>query len=534
MTRRQKTCVCGGGCTSIAPRGWLANQVAMASRGFEAVVGRATEGFCCPLCARELPSSCASVADCPAKAVGGRPLTLLCKRCNNLLGQEYESEAAALLHGQVPGEPWTQVLPVKFGRKNGPITFHKAKMVHRPGEPSIEMEPLGEFTDYMRQAAGDESLGPFTLQFTPPSEPATKLAYLSWAFLALFSRFGYAYALGRSARPVREALLRNAQPTFGRFFFLIAGEPAVPLPAPRVVFVCRRIQLLRQWQPITLGVAFGNATLLVPMAGDPMGDRIRVLDSHEGPGYELREVAVPILFERWWPRENGTSHLGDRCSFQFQMPDGSLLPVVQTSPGTAAETIGNPISPTLGDDHPKLSRVAPNWEDAVALPASMDAALWSGWIVENLISRLGSADLALEPSLRSLVALPPEVLIDSLPGNLPGYLREHASDAYRLLVLREPRDVMTDEPGETVGRETFKLLADAGLNALYQCSVSSSVLDLELGVVRHALVIAGERDQMILGPFYSMRVLRAAAEYVLPDWVSKTKARHEVDPSSPA
>jgi hypothetical protein len=474
------------------------------------------------------------VADCPAKAVGGKPLTLLCKRCNNLLGQEYEAAAAALLHGQVPGEPWTQVLPVKFGRKNGPITYHKAKMVHRPGEPSIEMDPLGEFTDYMRQAAGDESLGPLTLQFTPPSEPAAKLAYLSWAFLTLFAKFGYSYALGQCARPVREALLRNEAPAFGKFFFLLVGQAALPLPAPRVIFVCRRSQLLQEWQPITLGVAIGGAMLLVPLAGDPNGDRIRALDSHEGPAGELREVAVPLPFENWWPQESGTSHLSDQCSFQFRMPDGSMLPVVKTSSGEAAETIGVPIIPKLGEDRPRLTWVAPNWDDAIALPAFMDATSWSSWMVEDLISRLGPAFSSLEPTLRSLAASPPEGLLDALPGDLPAYLREHVSDAYRLLVLREPHDVMTDEPGEVVGRETFKMLADAGLNDLYQCSVSSSVLDLDLGMVRHALCIAGERDQMIVGPFYTMRVLRAAANDVLPDWVRRTRAIHEVASSSSA
>src|SRR5437773_6494113 len=78
-------------------RAGLQRNLGVAAEGLRAVTGLETADFCCPLCARLLPSDCASVAHAPAKEVGGRPRAFLCKACNNFLGTAYESSADAMI-----------------------------------------------------------------------------------------------------------------------------------------------------------------------------------------------------------------------------------------------------------------------------------------------------------------------------------------------------------------------------------------------------------------------------------------------------
>jgi hypothetical protein len=521
----QSNCPCGAGCNSTSPSDWLARRIAIASRGFEAVVGRRVSGFCCPLCAKELPLSCASVADCPAKAVGGRPLTFLCKRCNNFLGQEFESAAAMLLKSRVPGSPGVEVMRVKFGRKGGPQTYHRARVDHSPNGPSLDMDALGKVTDYVKQAAKDESRGPFILQFKGHNEGAAKLAFLSWAFLGLFAKFGYSYALGASARPVRAALLRNEKPTFGEFFFLTSGELTLPVPRPLAAIVCKHAAAARQWHPISLGVALGNVTVSVPMSGDPDGDRIRALDAFGGPGTVLNAVVAPFPVERWWPRAAG-DHSGTRCTYLFTMEDGSLLAAIDTPPQVATDTLANPLEARTEENREPRSWLRSDWTATVrALPTSVEPGRWASAVVQDLIERLGQlATDDLTTRLQSLEGVAPDVLRRSIAPRLPGYLVQHVDDQYRLLFLRERRAVADDEHPDVVGHEALRMLRDAHVDRECDCGLTSTLLDLEMGAVQHTLCVAGEKRELLVGPFYAARTLLAAVRELVPHWLAEEEA----------
>jgi hypothetical protein len=202
------TCSCGGGCIDRSPSEsrFLAGQVAAGAKGFREVVGREVRGFCCPLCTRELDEGCASVAHAPSEAIGGRPRTFLCRRCNSFLGTAFEASAIdAVRRSSDPGsQEWT----VRFGRKGGPMIVSRAVFeTGDDGNPRVTLDPIGDLSPYVLEDFERHRHGPMMLQVRGESDLPTKLAFLSWAFLALFARFGYTYALARCSRLVRKALI---------------------------------------------------------------------------------------------------------------------------------------------------------------------------------------------------------------------------------------------------------------------------------------------------------------------------------------
>src|SRR5450759_5394646 len=90
-------CECGANCGVRRQPAWLVAQLDDARSGFLAVAGGKNDGFCCPLCVRVLPQTCATVAHSPSKEVGGGGQTFLCKACNSFLGTAYEGATTGLI-----------------------------------------------------------------------------------------------------------------------------------------------------------------------------------------------------------------------------------------------------------------------------------------------------------------------------------------------------------------------------------------------------------------------------------------------------
>src|SRR6266545_4455407 len=88
-----KGCACGANCQPRRLPKWVMVQISEGRLGLLGVAGFGTDGFCCPLCARLLPITCATVAHAPSKEVGGTAQTFLCKACNDFLGTSYEASA---------------------------------------------------------------------------------------------------------------------------------------------------------------------------------------------------------------------------------------------------------------------------------------------------------------------------------------------------------------------------------------------------------------------------------------------------------
>lgn len=172
----------------------LLGQLTTASRGIMAVARVRTNGFCCPLCLRFLPVTCAADAHAPAKRLGGRPVTFLCTACNGYLGFSYEAGAAqivTLVRAQAEGKPTT--LRGSVSAPDGPhlfveTTFGPSETIEgaAPGEPPLRhhdlnvrhLRPNPEVISRFK-AAQERTGGRMNIRWESPADADLKLSLLS-------------------------------------------------------------------------------------------------------------------------------------------------------------------------------------------------------------------------------------------------------------------------------------------------------------------------------------------------------------------
>lgn len=265
-------CSCGFGCRT-APRRGLEPAIAAAARSFEAVVGRAQAGFCCPLCLRQLAVGCATRAHYPAKKVDGKRWTLLCKACNSFLGTKFEADAQRHFHA-VPAEVRISSLTVgplrAVLRVDSPVASEQSVI-------SLDL-PKGVGADVMAlltsDLLGDRKMR-LTIQAANPDR--VRLAVLSWAYLGAFAKYGYAFALEPALQSVRIALLTPEESDLPPTMVLWPSD-APPLGDGRPVLVVAVRETSDEIHLLGLGFHFGRAIGVLPIAADLEGRGYRGLE----------------------------------------------------------------------------------------------------------------------------------------------------------------------------------------------------------------------------------------------------------------
>ena len=262
MTSRP-TCSCGFGCGPAIRRG-LDAAIARSGRSFRSVVGRDPADFCCPVCLRELEPRCATRGHYPAASVAGTRWTLACKACNSFLGTAFEADAerhfsAAKSNVRMSS---SSVGPLR-------VDFEWQGKPFADGTPISMRAPKGVGQEVLERIKNDLTGGDriLHLYFRGANPDRVRRAVLSWAYLAAFDQYGYAFALNSALRPVRAALLnpdeteirpsavlwRHDQPELGK------GHAALVLavrPEPLEVRL------------MALAVDFDLATGVLPLAHD--------------------------------------------------------------------------------------------------------------------------------------------------------------------------------------------------------------------------------------------------------------------------
>lgn len=269
-----RTCSCGFGCGPAIRRG-LDAAIARSGRSFRSVVGRDPAGFCCPVCLRELEPGCATRGHYPAAAVEGTRWTLVCKACNSFLGTAFESDAhrhfsAARSDVRISSSS-VGPLRVNFEWQGKPFV---------DGTPISMRVPKGAGQEVLERIkndlTGEDRI--LHLHFRSANPDRVRLAVLSWAYLAAFAQYGYAFVLSGALRPVRAALLnpdeteirpstvlwRHDQPRLGK------GHAALVLAVRPEPFVVRLI---------ALAVDFELATGVLPLAHDTSNTGPRDLET---------------------------------------------------------------------------------------------------------------------------------------------------------------------------------------------------------------------------------------------------------------
>jgi hypothetical protein len=267
------SCACGGNCNSKRQSAWLAAQISDARHGFEAVSGILVSGFCCPLCIRQLPTGCATVGHAPSKAIGGTGQTFLCKACNSFLGAAYEADAVSVIADlEEARASGTTTRKATIGHPQGPRLYVDATFSVGDNPASINANPRGRNAEAEeRFQAGHESGEPLQIRFQTPGEKSVKLAYLSWAYLLLFRRLGYAFTFSVAGRVARNALLTGSVAELSPSFYFSYGDldgKAAPTSTGLLVHL---EQPNGAATTIALAAEIANVVVSLPLADDPKG-----------------------------------------------------------------------------------------------------------------------------------------------------------------------------------------------------------------------------------------------------------------------
>jgi hypothetical protein len=306
MTQRQ-SCSCGFGCGPAIRRG-LDAAIARSASSFQAVVGREPEGFCCPVCIRELEPRCATRGHYPAASVAGRRWTLICKACNSFLGTAFESDAhrhftAAKSEVRISSSGLGPI-GVSIGWDGPPFVS---------GTPISIRVPKGVGGNVLERLKSDLSGSDRTLRlfFRGPVPDRVRLAVVSWAFLAAFAQYGYAFALNRVVQTIRLTLLApdeiEIRPTMvlwrhGRP--LGKGHPALILairPKPlevRLVALAFDFDLAIGVLPLahdTANVAYGDLEAELVSSTSPWLIRVEAIERFIPEGAQVLFDSTPHL-----------------------------------------------------------------------------------------------------------------------------------------------------------------------------------------------------------------------------------------------
>jgi hypothetical protein len=457
------------------------------------VASLSVDGFICPLCLRSLPDVCGTIAHAPAESVGGKPVTFLCKACNNFLGTTYEAGLSGWIERQ------------REARTSGTAT-HKATLRHGDGTllyadasfagpNGIKAQIRGGNRPAQSRFGAEAKAGvPLKISFRQPGEANLKLGYLAWGYLQLFARVGYSFVLSEAAMPAREALLTRSVRALGPAFFMISGQFDGGI-APVVTGIVLRLSPIGD-MALAVGVRFGGVFIALPMTDDP-DDRYGRLAKYVGD----HDLLIVAPFDDFYP---GQSALDKVADFRYETVDHRRLRVVGADREAAIRALSRAAPP------PELRLNAPrqDWLNppTLTLPPEPRADTWR-WQAADYLARL---------SIQVLPSATPDDderwiedvrRIDPVAG-------AHVFDMRRLFRDRaDPRAIR----GPSMAR--WGALIDQ-LEAPYASIKATITMNAQIILPGEEYVcwsarIALVEDAVVVGPYYSYATLALAIDRVL-------------------
>lgn len=184
-------------------------------RGDLPVVG---DWYACPCCLKlyapeTVLSRMLTIEDVPPKAVGGRPMLLTCKQCNNTAGSELDAHAAMQSVGDslargTDTERWLAAT----SRVSGILLRGKARMADGSllfvGVPQQNPPTVAAAFEAALFRSGSSSLGAglsLTVH-TSFNDARARLSIIRAAYLAAFAGLGWTYILQPTLSPVRRQI----------------------------------------------------------------------------------------------------------------------------------------------------------------------------------------------------------------------------------------------------------------------------------------------------------------------------------------
>lgn len=275
-----------------APR--YAAAIAVMNVDYEAVTGMRPAGFVCPVCGQNVDPGRATRGHAPAKAVGGKVVTLICDTCNSTFGTRFEAAAVKAIirrRGIRSGE-WNEDIAMGSGQPGRNLINSKVTLRANPATGKTEWHVCGPKVGspahrrYLEEVdlivrAGDGGL--FQITTKSATNDVIHRAYMSWAFLAFTGQLGYTFALSEPGRLVAEALLSPTFTLFGASAVLNINNVA---PKPDFEPSC---PVLTTLDPLpaaadAFGWRYGPVICVFPLRDDATGEIYRKLQARTAVG----------------------------------------------------------------------------------------------------------------------------------------------------------------------------------------------------------------------------------------------------------
>ncbi len=235
----------------------------------------AGDWYACPCCLglyallEAVASRVLTIEDVPPKAVGGRPMLLTCKPCNNTAGSELDAHAATQSLGDslargIDTERWVKAtshangisLRGKARMTNGSLVFMG---VPRQNAPTVAAEFEAALAAY-----GSSNPGPgFSLTVhTSFEDGRARLSLIRAAYLAAFAGLGWTYILQWTLGPVREQLRTPEAQVIKPY---LVRDPTTPDSQRGILIVSDPPELA------AVAVTIGEFTVFLPGLGQDGG-----------------------------------------------------------------------------------------------------------------------------------------------------------------------------------------------------------------------------------------------------------------------
>ncbi|WP_220292424.1 HNH endonuclease [Streptomyces sp. MBT84] len=259
--------------------------------------------YACPCCLVAYPREAVSgglltIEDVPPRSVGGRPLLLTCKRCNNTAGSDFDSHAATranaedFMRGRITGHTLPMTSHVDGIPLRGTAQWTDSGLqfvgVPKRNDPKVQAAHLVALDAYVE--SGDSRPNHSFTVHTRFDEARARISWIRAAYLAAFAALGWSYIFRGVMDPYRKQL---QQPDVSVVPTYIFRDPNASVAVRRVLLVDRPDELR------CVAVVMGEHTVFLPSLFRPRpcdelveafasrraaGDRLSVtLDGKEVP-----------------------------------------------------------------------------------------------------------------------------------------------------------------------------------------------------------------------------------------------------------
>ncbi|MFC8436010.1 hypothetical protein [Streptomyces sp. NPDC057253] len=232
------------------------------------------EFYACPCCLVAYPRAAVTaglltIEDVPPKSLGGRPLLLTCKRCNNTAGSDFDSHAAirassdAFMRRQVTGRALPATAYVDGIPLRGAAQWTESGVqlfgVPEKNDPKVQAAHFEALDAYAERGDRDPDFS-FTVH-TRFDESRARVSWIRAAYLASFAALGWSYILREVMDPFRNQL---QQPGVSILKTYLLRTPDVAAEERRIMLVERPAELR------CVAVILGEHTIFLPSLFEPL------------------------------------------------------------------------------------------------------------------------------------------------------------------------------------------------------------------------------------------------------------------------